>query len=48
MSLTRDFKQTIKARIVRDPAFREELPAAPKNAVCVLAGTHSALDRLLL
>ena len=25
MSLTRDFKETIKARIDRDPAFREEL-----------------------
>ena len=25
MSLTRDFKETIRARIERDPAFREEL-----------------------
>ncbi|MCY4548306.1 MAG: transcriptional regulator [Defluviicoccus sp.] len=25
MSLTRDFKETIKGRIDRDPAFREEL-----------------------
>ena len=25
MSLTRDFKETIQARIDRDPAFREEL-----------------------
>ena len=25
MSLTRDFKETIEARMERDPAFREEL-----------------------
>jgi hypothetical protein len=25
MALTRDFKETIQARVERDPAFREEL-----------------------
>ena len=36
MALTRDFKETIQARIERDPAFREELL---KEAVeCLLSG----------
>ncbi|MDE0242955.1 MAG: transcriptional regulator [bacterium] len=36
MSLTRDFKETIKARIDRDPAFREEL--LEEGIECLLSG----------
>ena len=36
MPLTRDFKETIKARIERDPAFREEL--LRKGVQCLLSG----------
>ena len=36
MSLTRDFKETIKARIDRDPAFREEL--LKEGVECLLSG----------
>lgn len=36
MSLTRDFKETIKARIDRDPSFREEL--LKEGVQCLLSG----------
>ncbi len=36
MSLTRDFKETIKARSDRDPAFREEL--LKEGVECLLSG----------
>jgi hypothetical protein len=29
MALTRDFKETIKARVQRDPAFRREQESKP-------------------
>ena len=36
MALTRDFKETIKARVERDPAFREAL--LKEGIDCLLAG----------
>ena len=36
MALTRDFKETIKARVERDPAFREEL--LREGVECLLYG----------
>ena len=36
MSLTRDFKQTIKARVEGDPAFREEM--LKEGVECLLSG----------
>ena len=36
MSLTRDFKETVRARIERDPEFRELL--LEKGVECLLAG----------
>ena len=36
MVLTRDFKETIKARVARDPAFREEL--LTQGVECLLTG----------
>ncbi len=36
MSLTRDFKETIQARIERDPTFREEL--LKEGIQCLLSG----------
>ncbi len=36
MPLTRDFKETIQARIERDPAFRDEL--LREGVECLLAG----------
>ena len=36
MSLTRDFKETIQARMERDPAFREEL--LKEGVDCLLSG----------
>jgi DNA-binding phage protein len=36
MALTRDFKETIKARVDRDPAFRKEL--LREGVECLLAG----------
>ena len=36
MSLTRHFKETIQARIERDPAFREEL--LKEGVECLLSG----------
>ncbi len=36
MSLTRDFKETVRARIERDPAFREML--REEGVECLLAG----------
>lgn len=36
MALTRDFKETIQARVARDPAFREAL--LKEGVECLLAG----------
>ena len=36
MPLTRDFKETIQARIERDPSFREEL--LKEGVECLLSG----------
>ncbi len=36
MALTRDFKETIQARVQRDPAFREEL--LKEGVECLLSG----------
>jgi hypothetical protein len=36
MTLTRDFKDTIQARVERDPAFREEL--LKEGVECLLSG----------
>jgi hypothetical protein len=36
MALTRDFKETVKNRIARDPAFREEL--LKEGIECLLIG----------
>ena len=36
MALTRDFKQTVQARVERDPAFREAL--LKEGVECLLAG----------
>ena len=36
MPLTRDFRETIQARVVRDPAFREEL--LKESVECLLSG----------
>jgi len=36
MALTRDFKETIQARVRRDPVFREEL--LKEGIQCLLAG----------
>ena len=36
MALTRDFKETIQARVQRDPVFREEL--LKEGIQCLLAG----------
>ncbi len=36
MTLTRDFKETIKARVARDPAFREAL--LKEGVECLLSG----------
>ncbi len=36
MPLTRDFRETIQARVVRDPAFREEL--LKEGVECLLSG----------
>ena len=40
MSLTRSFKETIRARIERDPAFREEL--LKEGVECLLSGDVDA------
>ena len=40
MSLTRSFKETIRARIERDPAFREEL--LKEGVDCLLSGDVDA------
>ena len=40
MPLTRDFKETVQARAVRDPAFREEL--LKEGVDCLLAGDIDA------
>ncbi len=34
MPLTRDFKETIQARIERDPAFRDELLREVQRHLC--------------
>ena len=36
MALTREFKETIRARVQRDPAFREEL--LKESLECLLSG----------
>ena len=36
MPLTRDFRETIRARVERDPAFREEL--LKEGVECLLSG----------
>ena len=36
MALTRDFKETIQARVARDPAFREAL--LKEGVECLLSG----------
>ena len=36
MALTRDFRETVQARVRRDPAFREEL--LKEGVECLLAG----------
>ena len=36
MPLTRDFRETIQARVQRDPAFREEL--LKEGVECLLSG----------
>jgi hypothetical protein len=36
MTLTRDFKETIRARVERDPAFREAL--LKEGVECLLSG----------
>ena len=36
MPLTRDFKQTVQARIARDPAYRKEL--LREGVECLLSG----------
>ena len=36
MALTRDFKETIQARVERDPAFRAEL--LKEGVECLLSG----------
>ena len=36
MALTRDFKETIQARVERDPAFREAL--LKEGGYCLLSG----------
>ena len=40
MPLTRDFKETVRARAERDPAFREEL--LKEGVECLLAGDVDA------
>ena len=40
MSLTRNFKETVQARMERDPAFREEL--LKEDVDCLLAGDVDA------
>ena len=40
MPLTRDFKETVKDRAARDPAFREEL--LKEGVECLLAGDVDA------
>ena len=40
MPLTRDFKETVKERAARDPAFREEL--LKEGVECLLAGDVDA------
>ena len=41
MPLTRDFKETVKARADRDPAFREAL--LKEGVECLLAGDTGAM-----
>ena len=45
MSLTRDFKKTIQARIESDPAFRDEL--LREGVECLLAGELEAGKSIL-
>ena len=45
MPLTRDFKETIRARAVRDPQFRKEL--LREGVECMLAGDTSTGKTIL-
>jgi len=45
MPLTRDFKQTVQARIERDPAFRDEL--LREGVECLLSGELDAGKAIL-
>ncbi len=45
MSLTRDFKETVRARIERDPEFRETL--LEEGVECLLAGEVEAGKSIL-
>ena len=45
MPLARDFKETVQARIERDPAFREEL--RKQGVVCLLSGDVDAGKAIL-
>ena len=45
MPLTRDFKETVQARIERDPAFREEL--LKQGVECRLSGDVDAGKTIL-
>src|SRR5271165_4291220 len=45
MALTRDFKETIRARAVRDPKFRREL--LREGVECMLAGDTATAKTIL-
>ncbi len=45
MALTRDFKETIQARVERDPAFREELLNSPLKKSS-LTGFHATTKHI--
>ncbi len=44
-TLTQDYRDTIKARLVRDPAFREAL--LEEGEACLSAGDHD-MGRVIL
>lgn len=45
MALTRDFKETIRARVARDPKFRKEL--LREGIECMLAGDVATAKTIL-
>jgi DNA-binding phage protein len=45
MALTRDFKETIRARVARDPKFRKEL--LREGIECMLAGDIATAKTIL-